>query len=88
MVTCTRPITIPMNPNLKLSFDENDMLEDLRRYKRLVGKLKYLTITQLNISFATSVPMQAFSDVDCVGCNVDKRFITGYYIFLGDNLIS
>lgn len=54
----TRPTTTPIDPNSKLSFDEDDMLEDPKRYKYLVGKLNYLTITQPDISSITSVVNQ------------------------------
>ena len=41
-----KPATIPMDPNLKLSQDDGDLIEDPTSYRRLIGKLLYLTITQ------------------------------------------
>jgi hypothetical protein len=45
-------------PNKKLLKDEGELFEDLGRYHRLVGKLNYLTITRLNISYAVSIVSQ------------------------------
>jgi hypothetical protein len=53
-----RPIDIPMDPNQKLLKDEGELFEDPGRYRRLVGKLNYLTITRPNISYAVSVVSQ------------------------------
>ena len=44
-----------MDPNVKLVLGQGEPLRDPRRYRRLVGKLNYLTITQPNISFPVSV---------------------------------
>ena len=34
------------------------------------------------------ITLQAFSDVDWAGCCDDQRSTGGFYVFLGDNLIS
>ena len=47
-----------MNPNVKLVPRQGEPLEDSWQYKRLVGKLNYLTITRPNISFTVSVVSQ------------------------------
>ena len=47
-----------MDPNKKLLMDEGELFEDPSRYRRLVGKLNYLTITRPNISYAVSVVSQ------------------------------
>jgi len=41
-----RPVDGPMDPNQKLMTKEGELLSDLKRYRRLVGKLIYLTITR------------------------------------------
>lgn len=51
----SKPVETPMNPNVKLYKDQGEMLSNPERYRRLVGKLNYLTITCLDISFAVSV---------------------------------
>ena len=53
MLDC-KPVDIPMNSNVKLVLGQGEPLQDLGRYRRLVGKLNYLTITRLDISFPVS----------------------------------
>jgi len=45
-------VKIPMEQNLRLSKYEGQKLEDLCSYRRLIGKLLYLTITRPNITYA------------------------------------
>ena len=40
---------------------EGDIFEDLERYRRLVGKLNYLTITRPNIAYLVSILCQHMS---------------------------
>ena len=53
-----KPVDIPMDPNGKLLPNQGKLLSDPGRYKRLVGKLNYLTVTRPDISFAVSVVSQ------------------------------
>ena len=48
----------PMDPKVKLVPGQGEPLQDLGKYQRLVGKLNYLTITRLDISFPVSVVSQ------------------------------
>ena len=57
MLDC-KPVDTPMDPNVKLVPGQGESLGDLRRYRRLVGKLNYLTITRPDISFHVSVVSQ------------------------------
>ena len=57
MLDC-KPIDTPMDPNIKLLPDQGEPYPDQGRYRRLVGKLNYLTITRPDISFAVSVVSQ------------------------------
>ena len=57
MLEC-KPIDTPMDPNVKLVPGQGEPLRDPERYRRLVGKLNYLTITWLDISFLMSVVSQ------------------------------
>ena len=41
-----------MDSNLKLSEDEGELLQDAGMYRRLIGRLLYLTITRPDITFA------------------------------------
>ena len=52
-----KPYKTPMNPNVQIT-KERDLFEDLERYKRLVEKLNYLTITHLDITYSISVLSQ------------------------------
>jgi hypothetical protein len=53
-----RPVDIPMDHNKKSVKDEGELFGDPGRYRRLVGKLTYLTITRPNISYVMSVVSQ------------------------------
>ncbi|RVX05223.1 Retrovirus-related Pol polyprotein from transposon RE1 [Vitis vinifera] len=57
MLDC-KPVDTPMDPNVKLIPGQGEPLGDPGRYRRLVGKLNYLTITRPNISFPVSVVSQ------------------------------
>lgn len=57
-----KPSSIPMEPNQKLSKEDGIVLEDKKQCRRLIGKLKYLTITRPDISFAVSKLAQFSSD--------------------------
>jgi len=47
-----------MNPNTKLLPNQGKPMSDLEQYRRLVGKLNYLTVTRPDISFAINVVSQ------------------------------
>ena len=55
-------VETPVEPNVKLYEDQGELLSNPERYRRLVGKLNYLTITRLDISFAVSVLSQFMKD--------------------------
>ncbi|KAJ9689323.1 hypothetical protein PVL29_014817 [Vitis rotundifolia] len=57
MLEC-KLVDTPMDPNAKLVLGQGEPLRDPGRYRRLVGKLNYLTITRLDISFPVSVVSQ------------------------------
>lgn len=46
-----KTLTLPMDPNTKLTPDIGTPLDDATPYQRLLGKLIYLTITRPNIAF-------------------------------------
>lgn len=54
MLDC-KHVDSPMDPNAKLIPGQGEALKDPNRYRRLVGKLNYLTITRPNISFVSLV---------------------------------
>lgn len=49
-----KPCSAPMTPNMHLTGD-GEQIEDPGRYRRLVGKLNYLTVTRPNIVYSVSV---------------------------------
>ena len=61
----SKSIETLMDPNVKLQHSQGEFLSDPEKYKRLVGKLNYLTVTHLDISFAISVVSQ-FLNSPCV----------------------
>jgi len=57
MLGC-RSIDSMMNVNTKLLLDQGKLLKDVKRYKRLMRKLNFLTMTRPDITFAVSVVIQ------------------------------
>jgi hypothetical protein len=57
MLGC-KPISIPLEQNVKLSADEGDLVEDTTMYRRIVGSLIYMTITRPNLNYAVRVVSQ------------------------------
>ena len=49
-----KPCSSPMAPGLHLT-REGELFEDPKRYRRLIGKLNYLTVTRLDIAHSISV---------------------------------
>ena len=48
----SKPVHTPMNPKVILTATDGDLLEDATLYRRLVGRLLYLTISRPDITFA------------------------------------
>ena len=57
-----KPCSSPMAPGVHLT-REGELFEDLERYKRLVGKLNYLTVTRSDIAHSVSVLSQYMSSL-------------------------
>ena len=47
-----KPVSVPMEPNSKLSDSSGDLLSDPSIYRKIVGKLLYLTHTRPDITYA------------------------------------
>jgi hypothetical protein len=54
-MTGCKPISIPLEQNVKLSADEGDLVEDTTMYKCIVGNLIYMTITRPDLSYVVGV---------------------------------
>jgi hypothetical protein len=57
-MTGYKPISIPLEQNVKLSADEGDIMEDTTMYRRIMGSLIYMTITRPYLSYGVSVVSQ------------------------------
>lgn len=54
----SKEMATPMEPYLKLTKEEGELLKDARRFRQLVGSLIYLTITRPEIAYSVSVISQ------------------------------
>ena len=56
-----KPAKTPMQPNMQLSQDDGELLTDPNMYRRLIGKLIYLTITRLDLTYSVNKLSQFLS---------------------------
>ncbi|XP_021897495.1 uncharacterized protein LOC110814369 [Carica papaya] len=49
-----KPSSIPMDPNIKMFKDDGELLSDITSYRRLIGKLLYLTISRPDICYSVN----------------------------------
>jgi Reverse transcriptase (RNA-dependent DNA polymerase) len=49
-----KPVSTPIDSDMKLNTEDGETLEDINHFQRLVGKLIYLTVTRPDMSFAIS----------------------------------
>jgi hypothetical protein len=54
MMGC-KPISIPLEQNVKLSADEGGLVEDTTKYRHIVRNLIYMTIISPDLSYAVGV---------------------------------
>ena len=60
-LTGCKPANSPANASIRLNSDEGDLLEDVTSFRRLIGRLLYLTNTRPDISFAVQQVSQFVS---------------------------
>ncbi|KAG7578454.1 Retrotransposon gag domain [Arabidopsis thaliana x Arabidopsis arenosa] len=53
-----QPVSTPLEQNHKLPDDEGEFYEDVERYRRLVGRLVYLTFTRPDLSYVVHMLAQ------------------------------
>ena len=51
----SKHIYTPMDHNIRFNQNLGEPLADLEKYKRMIGKLSYLTVTRPNITFIIGV---------------------------------
>ena len=57
-MTACKPISVPLEQNVKLRADTGDLLEDPAMYRQMVGSLIYMTITRPDLSYAVGLVSQ------------------------------
>lgn len=57
----SKPCSMPMVPNTQLVKEDGELFEDPEKYRRLVGKLNYLTLTRPDITYSVSIVSQFMS---------------------------
>jgi hypothetical protein len=57
-MTSCKPISIPLEQNVRLSANERDLVKDTTMYRRIVGSLIYMTIIRPNLNYAVGVVSQ------------------------------
>ena len=69
-LTGARLDKFPMEQYLKLTPDDGELLKDPIKYRRLVGRLIYLTVTRPNIAFSVRTPKSIYtgSTETSLGC--------------------
>ncbi|GJX46822.1 putative ribonuclease H-like domain-containing protein [Tanacetum coccineum] len=87
----------PMETKVPLTKDEEAIDVDVHLYRSMIGSLMYLTASRPDIMYAVCVcsrfqgtpfDLEAFSDSDYGGSNLDRKSTTGGCQFLGQRLIS
>jgi hypothetical protein len=57
-MTSCKPISIPLEQNVKLNANEGDLVDDTTMYKHIVGSLIYMTITRPYLNYEVGMVSQ------------------------------
>ncbi|GKD81086.1 putative ribonuclease H-like domain-containing protein, partial [Tanacetum coccineum] len=92
-----KTVMTPIETKMALTNDEEADEVDVHLYRSIIGSLMYLTASRPDIMFAVcacsrfqriSFDLEAFSDSDYAGANLDRKSTTGGCQFLRSRLIS
>ena len=83
-LTGARPDKLPMEQYLKLIPDDGELLKDPVKYRRLVGRLIYLTVTRPDIAFSVLLLSHGSKKKQT---NVSRSSAEAEYLF-GDSLVA
>ncbi|KAK4394133.1 putative mitochondrial protein [Sesamum angolense] len=72
----------PLPPGIKLNANSGSLLPNPGAYRRLVGRLLYLSFT------SNTLQPSVYSDASWASCPDSRCSITGFCIFLGSTLVS
>ena len=82
-----KPFNTPMILNVKPGLEDGEFLKDLKRYRWLVGKPNYLTITRLDIVFLVSVMSQFMISLRTFHSNVIMHILSYLMKTLGCRIL-
>ena len=57
-MTACKPLSVPLEQNVKLSIDIGDEIEDPTMFRRIVGSLIYMTIIRPYLSYVVGLVSQ------------------------------
>ncbi|RVW67417.1 Retrovirus-related Pol polyprotein from transposon RE1 [Vitis vinifera] len=95
-----QPVNTPIEEGLKLCVEPNQVSTNKGKYQRLVGRLMYLAHTRPDLAYALSVEgilftknvdhqsIEVYTDANWAGAVDDKRSTSGYFTFMGGNLVT
>ncbi|KAE8719380.1 hypothetical protein F3Y22_tig00109971pilonHSYRG00141 [Hibiscus syriacus] len=90
-ISTVNPASTPMFASAKLSHDTGTLLLDAYEYRSIVGALLYLVGTiNHGLVIAPAVAgfnIVAFADADWAASADDRKSISGYCVYVGDNLV-
>lgn len=90
------PMPTPLPLQLNKQHGQDTLFSNPSYFRKLAGKLQYLTLTRPDLQFSVNFvfsrvsdcTLRAYSDSDWAGCKDTRRSTGGLCTFLGQNLIS
>ena len=74
-MTGCKPISVPLEQNVKLSAEKEELLEDVTAYICIVGSLIYMTITRLYLSYVVGLVSQFIQALRKPHLDVARRIL-------------